>query len=314
MDGWEVLKRLRTTTRRASSRSSSSPWSTTAISASPSARTTIREARRSHACSIAEEITARRGKRLLVIDDDVTIHTILDEDLAALGYAIDKAFCGEDGLRFAEERMPDVIILDLMMPGIAGSGGERSDRTRARRTSILILTSKEVSTDDRAAAHAGSSFVQRTSAKDQLVREISALPQLLNTFRVIARISVSASAVTSRFDAFVKIASAMCSPFGSVISATSFVVPGIVPVLCATVAPGGTAALMRFAPVVVLVDAHEDAWLVGESPSRLFQNATSGCAMASRSRCRARRSRNVRDRPSPRAAAISRSSDRCGSR
>lgn len=122
------------------------------------------------------EITARRGKRLLVIDDDATVHTILDEDLSALGYAIDNAFCGEDGIRFAEERSPDVIILDLMMPGMSGFevADSLKQNPRTANIPILVLTSKEISSDERALLHAKvSSFVQKgTTAKDQLVREI----------------------------------------------------------------------------------------------------------------------------------------------
>ncbi len=122
------------------------------------------------------ELTARGGKRLLVIDDDATVHALLDEDLSVLGYAIDKAFSGEDGLRFAEERSPDVIILDLMMPGMNGFevAGSLKQNPRTANIPIVILTSKDISKDDRALLHTKvSSFVQKgTSAQEQLVREI----------------------------------------------------------------------------------------------------------------------------------------------
>jgi signal transduction histidine kinase/CheY-like chemotaxis protein len=122
-------------------------------------------------------ITAKNGaRRLLVIDDDESVHTILDEDLSSLGYSIENASSGEAGLRAAEERAPDVIILDLMMPGMSGFevAGSLKDNPRTANIPILVLTSKEISSADRALLRPKvSSFVQKgTSARDQLVREL----------------------------------------------------------------------------------------------------------------------------------------------
>jgi signal transduction histidine kinase/CheY-like chemotaxis protein len=126
------------------------------------------------------QITARSGNgakpRLLVIDDDKAVHTLLDEDLAGLGFAIDKAYNGEEGLRVAEANAPDVIILDLMMPGMSGFevAGWLKDNPRTANIPIVILTSKEISNADRELLHTKvTSFVQKgTSAREQLVREI----------------------------------------------------------------------------------------------------------------------------------------------
>ena len=125
------------------------------------------------------DITARGSngaRRLLVIDDDAAVHALLDEELSVLGYSIDRAFCGEDGLRAAEENLPDVIILDLMMPGMSGFevAGVLKQNPRTATIPIVVLTSKEISTEDRILlASRVSSFVQKgTSAKEQLLTEI----------------------------------------------------------------------------------------------------------------------------------------------
>ncbi|MFP5245252.1 MAG: response regulator, partial [Thermoanaerobaculia bacterium] len=124
------------------------------------------------------EIAARSTTRprLLVIDDDASVHELLDEDLSPLGFAIENAYSGEEGLRAATAGTPDVIILDLMMPNM--SGFEVADSLKENpltaKIPILVLTSKEISDEDRRLLYSKvSSFVQKgKSAKEQLVREI----------------------------------------------------------------------------------------------------------------------------------------------
>jgi signal transduction histidine kinase/DNA-binding response OmpR family regulator len=116
------------------------------------------------------------GARLLVIDDDAAVHALLGEELGGLGFSIASAYSGEDGLRVARDSTPDVIILDLMMPGLTGFDIAESlkDDPRTANIPILVLTSKEISAEDRALLHAKvSSFVQKgNSARDHLLREI----------------------------------------------------------------------------------------------------------------------------------------------
>ena len=178
MDGWEVLKRLKNddATRQLPVVILSMIDNRDLGMALGADDYFVKPVDRTRLLHRLKEITAGRGKRLLVIDDDATVHDLLEEDLSALGYALDKTFSGEDGLRAAEERSPDVIILDLMMPGMSGFevAGSLKDNPRTANIPILVLTSKEVSTADRALLHTKvSSFVQKgTSAKEQLVREI----------------------------------------------------------------------------------------------------------------------------------------------
>jgi signal transduction histidine kinase/CheY-like chemotaxis protein len=178
MDGWEVLKRLKNddATRELPVVIISMVDNRDLGLALGADDYFVKPVDRARLLDRLREITARGGKRLLVIDDDAAVQTLLEEDLSALGYAIDKAFNGEDGLRAAEERAPDVIILDLMMPGMSGFevAGSLKQNPRTANIPILVLTSKEISTEERAVLHTKvTSFVQKgTSARDQLVREI----------------------------------------------------------------------------------------------------------------------------------------------
>jgi signal transduction histidine kinase/CheY-like chemotaxis protein len=117
--------------------------------------------------------------RLLLIDDDVSLHELLEEELTALGYTIEGAFTGETGFAAAKANTPDVIILDLMMPGMSGfevAGLLKDDPTTAK-IPILVLTSKEISADDRRDLQTKvAAYVQKGgSARDHLVAEIRRL-------------------------------------------------------------------------------------------------------------------------------------------
>ena len=115
---------------------------------------------------------------MLVIDDDATIHSFLGDELTRLGYTVDSAFSGDAGLLAAGAHTPDVIILDLMMPGMSGFevAGALKENPATANIPIVVLTSKDVSTDDRNALATVRSVVHKgVSARDQLVREIRRL-------------------------------------------------------------------------------------------------------------------------------------------
>ena len=117
--------------------------------------------------------------RLLLIDDDVALHELLEEELTALGFEIESAFSGETGFAAAKETRPDVIILDLMMPGMSGFevAGLLKNEPSTAGIPILVLTSKEISADDRRDLQSKvSAYVQKGgSARDHLVAEIRRL-------------------------------------------------------------------------------------------------------------------------------------------
>ena len=57
---------------------------------------------------------------ILIIDDDVSIGNLEQEVLEREGYAVQRAYSGTEALLLLKENKPDLILLDLMLPGISG--------------------------------------------------------------------------------------------------------------------------------------------------------------------------------------------------
>ena len=83
---------------------------------------------------------------ILVVDDDPEIAGFLKRGLVYEGYAVDTASDGIEALAKARDREPDLVILDVMMPGIAGVDVSKRLR-RASNVPILILTAKAAVAD-----------------------------------------------------------------------------------------------------------------------------------------------------------------------
>jgi two-component system, OmpR family, response regulator PhoP len=81
--------------------------------------------------------------RLLVIEDDVTLRETLTQDLSAVGFAVEQAADGTEGLYFAEEYPIDLAIIDLGLPGISGLEIIRKVRAAGKTYPILILTARD---------------------------------------------------------------------------------------------------------------------------------------------------------------------------
>lgn len=79
--------------------------------------------------------------RILLIDDDPTLLELLGEHLALAGYQVLVAGDGASGLQRAAEDQPDLVVLDVMMPGMDGWEVCRRLRTSAS-VSIIMLTAK----------------------------------------------------------------------------------------------------------------------------------------------------------------------------
>ncbi len=86
-----------------------------------------------------KRVDARRGTRVLVIDDSKTIVAALGRMLASAGLVVSEAGDGETGLALAREQVPDLIFLDIVMPGMNGFGVLRALRRELVTQAIPVI-------------------------------------------------------------------------------------------------------------------------------------------------------------------------------
>ena len=80
--------------------------------------------------------------RILLVDDERPFLEILEKDLVAEGYDVNTAADGSTGIKAAMENQPDLVILDIMMPGMDGLEVCRKLRVECPDLMILFLTAK----------------------------------------------------------------------------------------------------------------------------------------------------------------------------
>ena len=116
--------------------------------------------------------------RVLVADDDQAMRDSLDRALRVQGYDVELAVDGADALTRARANPPDLVILDVMMPGTNGLEACRWLRASGDRTPVLMLTARDAVHDRVAGLDAG--------ADDYLVKPF-ALQELLARVRALLR-------------------------------------------------------------------------------------------------------------------------------
>jgi two-component system response regulator VicR len=87
------------------------------------------------------------GKTVLIVEDEQNIVDILAFNLSRDGYDTIEAYDGTTGLQLALEHNPDLILLDLMLPGMNGFEVCRKVRESGSSTPILMLTAREEEAD-----------------------------------------------------------------------------------------------------------------------------------------------------------------------
>ncbi len=113
---------------------------------------------------------------LLVVDDDASIRRMLDRTLTAAGYEVALAADGGQALAAVERAAPDLIVLDLAMPGVDGPAVLRRLRGRGLATPVLLLTARDSLSDRVDGLDAGADdYLVKPFETDELLARIRAL-------------------------------------------------------------------------------------------------------------------------------------------
>lgn len=114
--------------------------------------------------------------RLLIVEDEVKLSRALARGLEEQGYVVDVAHDGKTGLAKATEEPFDLIILDVMLPGLGGMQLTRRLRALQRDVAILMLTAKDAVEDRIAGLDAGADdYLVKPFAFSELVARVRAL-------------------------------------------------------------------------------------------------------------------------------------------
>ena len=96
--------------------------------------------------------------KILVIEDEVRLAESIRAMLEAKGYQVETVYDGENGLAYAETGIYDLLILDVMMPGLDGFQVARRVRSQRCNTPILMLTAKSDVQDRIYGLNAGADY------------------------------------------------------------------------------------------------------------------------------------------------------------
>jgi two-component system response regulator MprA len=116
------------------------------------------------------------AERVLVVDDDAPVRRMLQRSLAAEGFEVEVAADGGAALVAAERSAPDLVILDVTMPGLDGLAICRRLRAKGLRGSILMLTARDAVADRVTGLEAGADdYLVKPFAMEELVARMHAL-------------------------------------------------------------------------------------------------------------------------------------------
>jgi len=122
---------------------------------------------------------AAKSPRILVVDDNEDIRNLLNFLLTKEGYEISMASDGDEGLQMAVRDVPDLVLLDVMMPRV--SGLETLTAIRANKSEkisnipVIMITAKSGTADvDEALARGADSYIVKPFRPTSLIAKVNA--------------------------------------------------------------------------------------------------------------------------------------------
>lgn len=129
----------------------------------------------SHARIPGREIKVAPRSRVLLVEDDRNLQEAIRYNLVAEGYEVSVAGDGEKALSLARSTNPDLLVLDLMLPGMGGMEVCRVLRREGSTASVIMLTARDSEVDRVAGLETGADdYVVKPFSMRELLARISA--------------------------------------------------------------------------------------------------------------------------------------------
>lgn len=125
----------------------------------------------------AQLMAQTSAKTVLLVDDSRFFRTVTERTLSKSGYNVISASDGEEALRVAREKLPGLILLDMLLPKLDGAGvlrGLKADPVTAK-IPVLVLTSLSQRNEERLVKDGAAGFLE----KDQLTKDPQPLLQAI---------------------------------------------------------------------------------------------------------------------------------------
>ncbi|MEO7386216.1 MAG: response regulator transcription factor [Gammaproteobacteria bacterium] len=127
------------------------------------------------------------NKHVLIIEDEQDLASLVKRHLEDQGFSVQTAFRGDTGLRAAESRSFDLILLDLMLPVMDGLEVCRRLRARSVATPILMLTARTTEVDKVLGLESGADdYITKPFGIAELTARIKAMLRRMDSLAAIA--------------------------------------------------------------------------------------------------------------------------------
>jgi two-component system phosphate regulon response regulator PhoB len=137
--------------------------------------------------------------RILVVDDEPDITALVAYHLAKAGYRVTTAASGAEALRAARNERPDVVILDLMLPGVSGYDvlSELRSRDETRDVGVILLTARREETDRiRGLTLGADDYLTKPFSPQELTLRVAAVLRRLQAPAIASGSSLTAGPLT----------------------------------------------------------------------------------------------------------------------
>lgn len=127
-----------------------------------------------------ERLRASLGARVLVVDDSATIRAVLGKMLAQDSYEVLLAADGESAVTLAQAQLPDLIFLDIVLPGMSGFAVLRALRrdSRTRTTPIVMMSGNQQATEQFYVQRFGADgFIKKPFGRAEVFHAVRSLVQ-----------------------------------------------------------------------------------------------------------------------------------------